>query len=152
MTKGARMDRNTFKTRVHKQGNETLRVQYGMSWLKGNRQPYFSITAELFEGAIMVSCGCLHELIATRLPELAEMIQWHLVDQDGTPMHYQANGQYHLDKGAMDHFKSTVCYQNGEGIPTSGDFTLWAIQRLPKVQERFKACMARHGVEFIPAQ
>ena len=40
------------------------------------------------------SCGCLHEEIAKRFPELAPVIKWHLVSSDG-PMHYVANSMYH---------------------------------------------------------
>lgn len=40
------------------------------------------------------SCGCLHEEIAKRFPELAPFIKWHLVNTDG-PMHYIANSTYH---------------------------------------------------------
>lgn len=40
------------------------------------------------------SCGCLHEEIAKRFPELAPFIKWHLVSTDG-PMYYVANSVYH---------------------------------------------------------
>lgn len=40
------------------------------------------------------SCGCLHDDIAARIPELAPFIKWHLVSSDG-PMHYVANSMYH---------------------------------------------------------
>jgi len=44
------------------------------------------------------SCGCLHTVIAERLPELTKYIKWHLVSTDG-PMNYIANSMYHA-KGA----------------------------------------------------
>ena len=40
------------------------------------------------------SCGCLHDEISKRFPELAPFIKWHLVSTDG-PMHYIANAMYH---------------------------------------------------------
>jgi hypothetical protein len=38
--------------------------------------------------------GCVHDVIAERLPELAKYIKWHLVSAD-EPMHYVANTVYH---------------------------------------------------------
>ena len=42
----------------------------------------------------LCACGCLHEMIAKYLPELAHLIKWHLCSTDG-PMHYLANTTYH---------------------------------------------------------
>lgn len=54
----------------------------------------FSITADLHRNGREDCCGCLHDLIAERMPELAPYIKWHLVSSDG-PMHYIANTVYH---------------------------------------------------------
>jgi len=74
----------------------------------GNRYPHFAITGTgftrrvlrgeervTFEGGNYWSDrgGCLHEEIAATFPELASLIQWHLVDT-AAPMHYIANGMY----------------------------------------------------------
>ena len=40
------------------------------------------------------ACGCLHDDIAAVFPELAPLIKWHLVSDDG-PMHYTANTVFH---------------------------------------------------------
>lgn len=40
------------------------------------------------------SCGCLHDEIAKRFPELASLTKWHGTATDG-PMHYIANTCYH---------------------------------------------------------
>ncbi len=39
------------------------------------------------------SGGCVHEVIAEHIPELAPYIKWHLCSSDG-PMHYIANTMY----------------------------------------------------------
>lgn len=56
----------------------------------GNGHNTFSITAT-GQGR----CGCLHDEIAEKLPELAHLIKWHLCSSDG-PMHYIANTLYHV--------------------------------------------------------
>ena len=88
-----------------KEGNRTYRgeVTYGMYYLYGNSQPYFSITAfterrgknghgevTWFED----SGGCLHDLIKKKAKHLAPLIQFHLCDQDGLPLYYLENGYY----------------------------------------------------------
>ena len=62
-----------------------------------NGHETFAITAdghELDRGAWRESIGgCCHDEIARRFPELAPLIQWHLVSTDG-PMHYEGNVVY----------------------------------------------------------
>jgi hypothetical protein len=67
----------------------------------GNGHNTFAITGEIWRaeqgqpiGRDCESCGCIHEDIAKRLPELAPYIKWHLTSSDG-PMHYIANTVYH---------------------------------------------------------
>ena len=67
----------------------------------GNGHNTFTITGEIWRakkgqpiGRDCESCGCIHEDIAKRLPELAPYIKWHLVSSD-SPMHYIANTVYH---------------------------------------------------------
>lgn len=77
----------------------------------GNGHNTFAITGDLYDTSTVVrsepsivhkngkrlwlgSCGCIHDDISERLPELAKYIKWHLVSTDG-PMHYIANSMYH---------------------------------------------------------
>lgn len=67
----------------------------------GNGHNTFAITGEIWRakqgqpiGRDCESCGCIHEDIAKRLPELAPYIKWHLTSSDG-PMYYIANTVYH---------------------------------------------------------
>lgn len=83
----------------------------------GNGHNTFAVTGELYmtnrvpgEETIehkptgrklyLKSCGCLHDDIAERLPELAPLIKWHLCSTD-EPFHYIANTVYHA--GDRDH-------------------------------------------------
>lgn len=74
----------------------------------GSQKPYFSLTGE--ETSIldsrMFSCGCIHGTIEENAANgvitdakdkelLLSLIKWHLVDSEGTPMHYVANAAYH---------------------------------------------------------
>ena len=67
----------------------------------------FSVTADLWEargnrsgrrrmnaGADIDSGGCLHDEILSYAPELEPVVDLHLADPDGRPMHAIANGWY----------------------------------------------------------
>jgi len=79
----------------------TLVVQFGLHHIRGNSMPYFSITADVRENGRLTACGCCHELIAERLPELRDVIALHMSDMDGVPMHAEANAWYWL-AGVVD--------------------------------------------------
>ena len=62
----------------------------------------FSITADIHMVSALAgqkgrwaAGGCLHDETKQYFPELAHLIQWHLVSDDG-PMHYVANTLHHL--------------------------------------------------------
>lgn len=55
-------------------------AKYGMSYIRGNSHPHFSIT-----GSSKEFCGCIHDEIALHFPELKPLIQFHLWDDNGLP-------------------------------------------------------------------
>jgi len=77
-----------------------LEVTYGLSYLQGNRSPYFSITGSTRElhGNRWVegSGGCIHETILAAYPEFAPLVDLHLSSHDGVPMYAIENGLYYL--------------------------------------------------------
>jgi len=93
-----------------------------MVYLKGNSQPYFSITAFTWckssKGGRWRedSGGCLHELIVKKKKSLAPLIQFHLAGQDGLPILYLENG-YYWYKENLEIFKSYVQLSEDEEIP-----------------------------------
>jgi len=109
-------ERNTFRDtewRNHPTYSEQrIRTRYGFHYLRGNRRPYFSITADIAErcsvhnrheddgepGYKIVGGGCCHDDIEQAFPELRALIRWHLVGDDGEPMHYVANAVYWMQK------------------------------------------------------
>jgi len=70
---------------------DEVRAEYGFHYIRGNRRAYFSITGTVKHKHGGVSGGCVHETIAEAFPELAHLVRWHLVDDDGVPMHYVTN-------------------------------------------------------------
>ena len=80
---------------------ESIKISYGLSWLKGNRAPYFSVTADLYEKrangrAVHIGGGCCHKDILKARPGMADIVALHLCDIDGAPMHDLENGFYHM--------------------------------------------------------
>lgn len=47
----------------------------------------------------MISCGCIHDIIAEHFPEFIPFIRLHLSDYDGVPMYAVENGHYHMREG-----------------------------------------------------
>lgn len=74
----------------------------------GNGHNSFSITGEIYAAGDRAGdpsmCGCIHEEIGKRFPELKPLIKWHLTSTDG-PMHYVANTVYFA--GDVDHNGNT---------------------------------------------
>lgn len=95
----------------------TLKIEAGLHHLNGNKLPYFSVTAELrvpYQGGAF---GQLNEQVLEVAPELKPVVDLHLSDSRGYPMHLVANGLYHLGFGrwselnleyAASHFRITV--------------------------------------------
>ncbi len=99
--------------------------RYGMHYILGNSQPYFSITGSTWRQPKNIlnksrwdedSCGCMHDLIQERASDLAPLTKFHLCDQDGLPMYYLQNG-YYWYKENLETFKSYVRLANDEVIP-----------------------------------
>lgn len=75
----------------------SMKVFGGLRYIRGNRQPHFTITADIREDGREYTCGCCHDEIEKRFPgRFTDLIAMHLSDLDGTPMHFEANGWYTL--------------------------------------------------------
>lgn len=92
--------------------------------------------------------GCIHKDIAKHFPEHAELIRWHLVDANGVPMHYVANSVYHLKNGNIEGFKSCCLFDEAiDVMPEWGSATQWLLDRLPRLQDEFYACLTKFGFD-----
>lgn len=77
----------------------TMKVYGGLHYLRGNSQPYFCLTRDLYSPGHKDSpfcCGAGHEDILAHCPQFADIAAMHLSGMDGTPMHAEANGWYDL--------------------------------------------------------
>ena len=77
---------------------DNLTVTLALTKLPGNKLAYFSATAELRHPRTgrVESCGMLHDDILAKFPEVADFVALHLADENGEPMHAEANGYYWL--------------------------------------------------------
>jgi hypothetical protein len=76
--------------------NSFLRITLSTEGCAG--KPYFSVTGETEH-----SGGCLHDEILKSRPDLQPLVDLHLSNLDGVPMHAEANGWYWLAKAAEIH-------------------------------------------------
>jgi hypothetical protein len=79
---------------IRTSATEEIRIRYGLSHLKGNAKPYFSITANVYVSGRWESGGCQHEAVLAAWPEAAPLVALHLSDIDGVPMHGVENARY----------------------------------------------------------
>lgn len=74
-----------------------IRVYGGLSYIKGNSRPYFSVTGTIWENGRDSVGGCIHDEIEKHFPgKYSDLIRLHLSDDMGQPMHSAANGLYWL--------------------------------------------------------
>lgn len=76
-----------------------LEVRAELVHLDGNKSPYFSIGGDIFRLAkngrrVWESGGCIHEEIVKHFPKLQPLVDVHLSDENGLPMHAYANAAY----------------------------------------------------------
>lgn len=76
-----------------------LIVKGGLHYIRGNSAPYFSITADLDEKSRSgiwreVGGGCMHDEILKHFPNFKPLVDLHLSDIDGSPMHAASNANY----------------------------------------------------------
>lgn len=81
-----------------------------MSWLRGNKAPYFSVTGrqDRLNNTRWVDNmgGCIHEQIEKKFRgQFSDLIALHLSDMDGAPLHDGANAFYFA--GGCGHMKAT---------------------------------------------
>jgi len=82
--------------------------------LRGNAQPYFSVTGTVGNPRNPIACGCLHADILRIWPELAPVVALRLADDTGAPMHAVDNGWYWM-AGAMGGAGQTYHGGNNKG-------------------------------------
>lgn len=76
-----------------------------------NGHEHFAATGQTWEkdsrGRLQEACGgCIHDLILKHFPKFKPIVDLHLSDQDGIPMHCTANGFYHYQEGKLEYLQS----------------------------------------------
>ena len=76
-----------------------IQVRAELVHLDGNHNAYFSITGEIIRHAkngrkVSEFFGMIHEEIVKHFPQLQPLVDIHLSDEDGVPMHAYANAAY----------------------------------------------------------
>lgn len=85
------------KSRSGAKLSDTLRVEGGLHYLRGNSSPHFTLTMERGPKGGTPNCfGCDHDTILKYYPKFADLAALHLSDIDGVPMHGAANAWYWL--------------------------------------------------------
>lgn len=92
-----------MKTTIeHKLKRGFLDIEIRLSDPCKNGHNDFSITGTLYErlpriDRNMISGGCIHDEILQHRPDLKPLVDLHLCDEEGSPMHAVANGFYFLE-------------------------------------------------------
>lgn len=108
-------ERNTMRilaankwTRVFTEGGTKYRLDVTAELVhrEGNAKPYFSITGNMDRQSkngrwMFDSCGVIHEAILEKFPHLQPLVNVHLSDDNGVPMHAYANAAYHAGSTAV---------------------------------------------------
>lgn len=145
-------------TRAYKNQYGTVRaeVQATFHYIKGNSEPYFSITGASWLNGREDGFGAWGEgtLREHGFDFLVPYLRWHLWSPKGGGMHYVANGMFWFNRignpDPGDHvdpaqaFRRTVAWgavdtDNGDTYPV--DMEAYLIQRLPAVLEVFRQDM-----------
>ena len=79
----------------------------------GNRNAYFSIGGDIYRHAkngrkVWEAGGCIHDDIIKHFPELQLLVDIHLSDEDGVPMHAYANAAYWAGHGGKEKDTDTL--------------------------------------------
>ena len=76
-----------------------IQVRAELVHLSGNSNAHFSIGGDIFRHAkngrkVWEAGGCIHEEIVKHFPQLQLLVDIHLANEEGVPMHAYANAAY----------------------------------------------------------
>ena len=79
----------------------------------GNRNAYFSIGGDIYRHAkngrkVWEAGGCIHDDIIKHFPQLQPLVDMHLSDEEGVPMHAYANAAYWAGHGGKEKDTDTL--------------------------------------------
>lgn len=120
----------------------------------GNGHNTFAITGTLDESKHRrwrdICGGCIHDEIATHLPELEPFLKWHLTSTDG-PVHYVANTVYHASNRDLDAARRSAVWPEATDeqlcLPKE-ELTKILEARLPALMTEFKKDIESLGLVY----
>ena len=132
--------------------NYKFEVDYGMHYIEGNSEPYFSITSGLYYKTRidwkLESCGCQHDLIIKHFPYLEPLTTVHLYGQNTElPTHYYANTKYFYENEEFQYFQDQLLLPFNFKVDKPIDEFL--IDRSIYLKHRFKTMMKYYEIEYI---
>jgi len=96
------MQRSILKSKTITTSTHVVKIEYGLSYHKGNKDAYFTVTANAQEkrnGRLYDDWGgAAHDEIKKLTPIFNDLIELHLSDEDGSPMHSTANAAYFVEQ------------------------------------------------------
>ena len=100
--------------KIFNQSGEKYRIQIRaeLKYLDGNENSYFSIGGDIYRlarnGRNVWECGgCIHEEIVKHFPELQFLVDMHLADEDGVPIHAYENAAFFAGQTKYQEFDSS---------------------------------------------
>lgn len=155
-------------SKTYTEDGQTYRliVEGGLNYIKGNKKPYFTITANQLVkkgNNRFYDCagGCLHEEISKVFGnKFDDLIKLHLSDIDGQPMHSSENGAYHLGfsnyqgfdiKKASNHFRLSEDELRKEWfqIIKKEDVSKLCDKLSPVWKSQADQCIKKHGLKVF---
>jgi len=105
----------------------------------------FAITANIYEGRKLVSCGCQHQEILKVRPDLKIFVDLHLSNEEGMPMYAIENGFYHMNHSSLTVFANYMRIPTEEAkrvltkVTNKEQFTMWIGTQAKRYKSEAKA-------------
>lgn len=155
-------------SKTYTENGQTYRliVEGGLHYIRGNKKPYFTITADRFikkgnNRFYEDACGCLHDDIAKVFKgKFDDLIAMHLSDIDGQPSHAYENGAYWLGfsdyqgldiETASKHFGLSKDEMRARWmqIIKKDDVKQLCEELTPTWKQRAEACIKNHNIKIF---
>lgn len=110
-------------------GKELLIVTYGLHYIQGNSDAYFTVTGEVWKankdgkasGNDCIMGGCIHDEILKAFPDMSDIVALHLSDTDGVPTYAVENGWYHNGGTKWQEYKKDILASHLRITPEQAD-------------------------------
>ena len=135
----------TFEKKISKNRLLTVTVRFDDNC--GNGRNRLSVTGEVttLSKKTMFECGCIHDTIAKRFPELKEAIAYHLCSTE-KPMSYISNTVYWAEEGNRTYARGTAIAPNAT-LEQLLDKE-WLEARLPSLLNDLKSIVTGLGMVY----